>query len=47
MYEKTFRLSSHTPRYNLMSCPGRSTQCNKDVKDDKMLSKLLIKRNTI
>ena len=23
VYEKTFRLSSHTPGYSLMSCPGR------------------------
>ena len=25
--QKTFRLSSHSPRYSLMSCPGHIESC--------------------
>ena len=31
MYEKTFRLSSHTPGYSLMSCPGHNKQTKKQI----------------
>ena len=37
-YEKTFRLSSDTPGYNLMSCPGAINKNKSDSNLDQFVS---------